>query len=327
MEITSALGGMKEAPKRERPLIGEIHLHKRSKRRRSEKVSRYKSCQILYANDVGKNHMDGKENVKCTITMKDFYLPFRSGYFQVGRRSRQQWVLKTHPAKGIHGEPDQNEKRHSPGPDGITKRNLLNWDRNGTLLAKEYTRWLVQGIIPQVVKECRTRLLPKSPNSEDLRDISNWRPVTIGSALLRLFGRIMTMSLAHACPIDPRQRGFFAESDGCAENLMIVDRLIGRSGSEKRPLAAVFVEFTKAFDLVSHEHILCALKQHILELIRNSYVDCSTRIGCGKAVSGSIHKNVGGKQGDPMSPMLFNLAMDPLIHSLETAKWGLEWGE
>lgn len=103
---------------------------------------------------------------------------------------------------------------------------------------------------------------------------------------------------------------------------MILNRLIRHSRREGLPLAVVFVDFAKAFDSISHDHILCALQRrkvdtHIIELIQNSYVDCVTRVGSDGMVSPPIDMKVGVKQGDPMSPLLFNIAMDPLIQALE----------
>ncbi len=84
----------------------------------------------------------------------------------------------------------------------------------------------------------------------------------------------------------------------------------------------VFVDFAKAFDSIPHEHILCVLEQrqvdwHVIELIKNSYVDCVMRVGSGGEKASPINTKFGLKQGDPLSPLLFNLAMDPLIHALE----------
>uniref|UniRef100_A0A3Q2YQL5 Reverse transcriptase domain-containing protein n=1 Tax=Hippocampus comes TaxID=109280 RepID=A0A3Q2YQL5_HIPCM len=314
-----------------------------SKPRRLYKTTRFRSCQILYDKDQGtlaNMILDGKDNTKCSIPMATLHTTFL-----------RRWQRKTEhkglgPFKSIGGvlndilyrpiTPKEvinnlNKMKNgtAPGPDGITKKNINNWDVYGVALALEYTRWLIQGTIPAAVKDCKTSLLPKSTNPDDLKITSNWRPITIGSMLLRLFSRILTMRLVQACPLNPRQRGFMTEANGCAENLMILDKLIASSRSNKTTLAIVFIDFAKAFDSISHDHILHALKRrgldhHIWGLIKNSYESCTTRISCGKIVSDTIQILMGVKQGDPMSPLLFNLSMDPLIQYLEDSTDGLE---
>lgn len=197
----------------------------------------------------------------------------------------------------------------APGPNGITKRTLMEWDESGIQLAKDFTLWLLEGAIPGFLKGCRTTLLPKSTKAVELLDTSNWRPVTISSMIMRLFSRILTMRMAKACPLNTRQRGFMSDADGCAENLKILDRIIKKARDGRKSLAVVFIDFAKAFDSVSHEHIISALKQrgmdgHMVGLIKEMYVGCTTVIKCRSEVAKPIEMKVGVKQGDPMSPLL-----------------------
>ncbi|NXY51351.1 PO21 protein, partial [Ceuthmochares aereus] len=78
----------------------------------------------------------------------------------------------------------------------------------------------------------------------------------------------------------------------------------------------------KAFDTVSHEHLIETLKmkgvdEHIITLIRNLYCNINTRIELKNSVTNSINIRLGVKQGDSMSPLLFNLSLDPLLCRLE----------
>ncbi|NXJ44850.1 PO21 protein, partial [Spizaetus tyrannus] len=78
----------------------------------------------------------------------------------------------------------------------------------------------------------------------------------------------------------------------------------------------------KAFDTVSHSHIIMALRQkgvdnHIITLITNLYRNTNTRINMRNEQLGPTGIQIGVKQGDPMSPLLFNLSVDPLLCKLE----------
>ncbi|NXU93301.1 POLR protein, partial [Xiphorhynchus elegans] len=93
---------------------------------------------------------------------------------------------------------------------------------------------------------------------------------------------IMTARLAKVCPINPRQRGFI-QAAGCSENLKLLQLLIHQAKREHRDLGVVFMDIAKAFDTVSHQHILMGLKQrgvdsHIINLISNMYENIYTTI-------------------------------------------------
>ncbi|NXC76779.1 POLR protein, partial [Anhinga anhinga] len=84
---------------------------------------------------------------------------------------------------------------------------------------------------------------------------------------------MLTARLTKACPINSRQSGFI-RSAGCSENLKLLQLLIHNAKREHRPLGVVFVDLAKAFNTVSHYHIISSLKQkgtdsHIIALITN----------------------------------------------------------
>ncbi|NWH16178.1 PO21 protein, partial [Grus americana] len=84
----------------------------------------------------------------------------------------------------------------------------------------------------------------------------------------------------------------------------------------------------KAFDTVSHSHIIAALKQkgvdNIIALITNLYHNTNTCIHLKNEQSDPIGIRISMKQGDPMSLILFNLSVDPLLCKLEEEGCGYQ---
>ncbi|NXM38464.1 PO21 protein, partial [Gymnorhina tibicen] len=93
---------------------------------------------------------------------------------------------------------------------------------------------------------------------------------------------IITARLMKACPINVWQKGFIRAAGG-TENLNLLQLLLKNANHEHKNIAAVFVDIAKAFDTVSHQHILMGLQQrkvdqHVINLIQNMYENTFTCI-------------------------------------------------
>ncbi len=59
------------------------------------------------------------------------------------------------------------------------------------------------------------------------------------------------------------------------------------------------------------------MDEQLLRLIRNSYRKCYTEIKSASGATKKIWLRKRVKQGDPLSPLLFNMSIDPLLHTLD----------
>ena len=296
---------------------------------------RYKNLQTLYRRNrssAARWVLDGRERAVCRIDPKLVAETYRGiwerddcfkglGQFaSLPEADNTSLFPPISPAEALQALRRMDQASAS-GPDGVERNGLLMWDRKGEKLADLFNAIMYSGRLPRCLKHSRTTLIPKASDQSKAGDISNWRPITIGSVFLRAFSRVLTQRLTEACAIHPRQRGF-TDAPGCSENLAILDGLIRLSKSQRKTLAVVFIDLTKAFDTVSHKHIAEVLERRgvdelIRGLIQDSYRNCYTKVKTAHGDTRKIKIRVGVKQGDPMSPLLFNLALDPLLHMLE----------
>lgn len=85
-----------------------------------------------------------------------------------------------------------------------------------------------------------------------------------------LMSAILRSRLERACALNERQRGFI-RAPGCSENLTLLDGLIKLRKRESLPLAVVFIDFAKAFDSVSHDHLKAALVERGVDRLRPTW--------------------------------------------------------
>ncbi|KAL7827689.1 hypothetical protein AOLI_G00308410 [Acnodon oligacanthus] len=255
--------------------------------------------QLLYARDrsaLVSHILDGSPAARCQVPLSEIeeafrekwsgHMPYRGlGHFMVPDTSENEHFSRPITSREVLDTLSSIKGITAMGPDWIGKRALLDWDPSGQKIERILNTWWFTGVIPRCLKRCRTVLLPGKEEAL-LADIHNWRPITIGSGLLKLYSKILTGRLAEACPLRECQRGFI-HAQGCAENMELLRGVMRRRSADGRGLAIVFVDFAKAFDSVSHRHILDVLRlrgvdDHVLGVIREMYMDVTTRVENGR---------------------------------------------
>ena len=184
----------------------------------------------------------------------------------------------------------------------------------------------MSGKVPEKLKASRSLLLPKG--TTDMLNISNWRPLSISSVLLRLYTKLLAKRLTSAVSLHPSQRGFIP-APGVEQNSVLLEHLIRKQKKEKGTLAVAFLDLTKAFDTISHDLFAKGLARlgvpsQFIRVVEDLYEGATTTFATANGETRQISINQGVKQGDPLSPILFNVCLDPMFCSLERDGKGWE---
>jgi len=205
----------------------------------------------------------------------------------------------------------------SAGPDRILVRTLrqLNIAKSITSIANTMLR---SSFVPQGFRNGKMILIDKE---DDVHSLSNWRPITIFSVLRRIIEKALDSVLRAQIKINCNQRGFVNGIPGCHVNARLVNACLSNAKKFKKNCVTAFLDISKAFDKIGHSHISKSLKAKgvsdnlhdlIMNLLSNNYVEISV----GMEKSNPIKINCGVPQGGPLSPILFNIAIDFLYEEI-----------
>jgi len=157
---------------------------------------------------------------------------------------------------------------------------------------------------------------------------SNYRPITILPLLYKLFSRLLRRRLT--CILDTQQsidQAGFRAGFSAEDHLFVLAMLQQKCEEFRSELWMAALDFKKAFDTVRHSTIWKALsEQHVpggyVQLLRKLYAEQQGSVQT-DATSKLFKIERGTKQGDPMSPIIFNAVLEHIIRPLKK-KWAKE---
>lgn len=202
----------------------------------------------------------------------------------------------------------------SAGPDFLTVPTLKSLPRR--VLVKWLNLFLYCGSVPQVLKRARTVFIPKSDQPSNASD---FRPISMASVILRLFHKILAKRLINKVAFDPRQKAFLPV-DGVAENIAKLDAMLDVSQRKKRELYLAMLDMKNAYGSVTHDAIFEAVKcagadDQTVKYIRSLYTGFTTVLSS-RGSERKVQVQRGVLQGDPLSPVLFNLVIDQVLRAI-----------
>ncbi|CAM5171508.1 unnamed protein product, partial [Natator depressus] len=215
----------------------------------------------------------------------------------------------------------------SPGMDGLTVEFYRAfWDILGPDLVTVWAESLQGGVLPL---SCRRAVLALLPKKGDLRDLRNWRPLSLLSTDYKIVAKAISLRLGSvmADVIHPDQT-YTVPGRSIFDNLFLVRDLLELGRRDGLSFALLSLDQEKAFDRVDHGYLLSTLRAfgfgpQFVSFLRVLYASAECLVRLNWTLTEPVSFGRGVRQGCPLSGQLYALAIEPFLCLLRRRLTGL----
>ena len=179
-------------------------------------------------------------------------------------------------------------------------------------LAFIYNQCICTGIIPDRLKSAKViPLHKKGPKNE----LNNFRPISVLSALIKPLEKHINANLMkyfESNALFHPSQSAFRKYHSCQSALLKITETYFKVCNNSTLAGTVFVDFSKAFDMINHRILLLKLEQYgmsdqAMNVFRSYLYGRSQRVCIGSMVSDLLPIHHGVPQGSILGPLLFSI--------------------
>ncbi len=208
----------------------------------------------------------------------------------------------------------------SPGIDGITNEFYRKHaEQIAPILLAVYNDWLQKEILP--ISQ-RTGIICLIYKKGDRTDLQNFRPISLTCCDLKILTGIFANRLQKCIKeiIQPDQSGFI-RGRSIHDNIRLVMDLLEYAKKNNITGGVLLLDQFKAFDLVNWDYMMICLTHYgfgpvFQKWMKILYKDLRSQVTFNGWCTPAFNVERGVRQGDPLSPLLFDLAIEGLANAI-----------
>ena len=205
----------------------------------------------------------------------------------------------------------------APGPDAIpySAYRTLNEDNLSAILEE------INSKINDTPEEWLEALQWNIFKEGKKEELNNYRPIALCNTIYKIQTLLIKERMEEITTeenlIHPSQHGF-TKHRTTSHNIIALKTIIHKDKLEQRETHLLFLDIAGAYDSVPHEALWCTLAknpsiQPYAMIIQQMYSKATTQIITSVGLTDKIQIERGVRQGDPLSPLLFNLFINEVI--------------
>ena len=209
----------------------------------------------------------------------------------------------------------------SPGADGFTSEFYkFFWRDIGSFLIRSLNFGFQKGELSITQRQGVINIIPKKDKPREY--LKNWRPISLLNVSYKIASACIANRIKNVLDflIHENQKGFL-KGRFIGENTRMVYDVLQYAHEHKIPGMILLIDFEKAFDSVSWKFLFNALKffnfgPDIIKWISVLYNKAKLCVIQNGIFSEFFEIGRGCRQGDPVSPYLFNLCVEIMGHMI-----------
>ncbi|CAM2096675.1 unnamed protein product [Caretta caretta] len=215
----------------------------------------------------------------------------------------------------------------SPGMDGLTVEFYrMFWDILGPDLVTVWAESLQSGVLSL---SCRRAVLALLPKKGDLRDLRNWRPVSLLSTDYKVVAKAISLWLGSVLTdvIHPDQT-YTIPGRTIFDNLYLVQDLLELGCRDGLSFCLLSLDQEKAFNRVDHGYLLGTLQAfglgpQFVGFLQVLYISAECLVRLNRTLTEPVSFGRGVRQGCPLSGQQYVLGIEPFLCLLRRRLTGL----